>query len=177
MIEPKSFPKVFEYKILFVVFISTYAIPIIFLFILKQRNSIDDFHLKTIKERKLPILFFFTITLLLAYRLFQIKVVNLLAFSFFGVAVAMFIIYLFLIIKMKVSIHTLGIGSLTGFIILLSFHYKIKLLILISFLFLLFGLIAYARLKIKAHNNKEIYLGYLIGISTQFGAYYLLPLM
>ena len=175
IIHPKYLPKSFVYKILLVIFISTYVIPILFLFILKQRKTIDDFHLKTIKERKLPILFFTTISLLLAYRLLEVKIINLLAYSFFGAALGMFIVYILFYTKLKTSLHTLAIGSLLGFIMLLSFHYKIGLLFLIGFLFLLFGLVAYSRLKLKAHNNLEIYMGLIVGVASQFIAYYSIP--
>ena len=176
MIQPHALPKVFVYKILAVIFISTYIIPILFLFILKQRNSIDDFHLKTIKERKLPVLFFITITVLLAMRLIEIHVVNLLAYSFYGAALAMFMVFVLFYFKIKTSLHTLAIGGLTGFIIVISYHYKMRLLILISALFILFGIVAYARLKLKAHSIKEIYLGYFIGIISQFLVYFFIPL-
>ena len=176
MIQPHALPKVFVYKILVVIFISTYIIPILFLFILKQRNSIDDFHLKTIKERKLPVLFFITITVLLAMRLIEIHVVNLLAYSFYGAALAMFMVFVLFYFKIKTSLHTLAIGGLTGFIIVISYHYKMRLLILISALFILFGIVAYARLKLKAHSLKEIYLGYFIGILSQILVYFFIPL-
>ncbi len=177
MIQPAFFPKAFEYKILFVIFISTYIIPILFLFILKKRETIDDFHLKTIKERKIPLVFFITITLLLAYRLAEIKVVNLLAYSFFGAAFSLFLVFVLFVVKLKTSLHTLAIGGMIGFVIVISIHYKIGLLLLISFLFLLFGIIAYARLKLKAHTNKEIYLGLIIGVMTQLLSYYFIPII
>lgn len=175
-LEPRYLPEAFKYKILLVVFISTYIIPILFLFILKKRNNIEDFHLKTIKERKLPIFFFTTITFLLAYRILEIKMINLLAYSFYGASLAMVIVFSLFYLKIKTSIHTLAIGGLTGFVMLLSFHYKIRLLVIIGLLFFVFGIIAFARLKLKAHSAKEIYLGFFIGCFSQFLVYYFLPL-
>jgi len=177
IILPKYLVKEFEYKILLVVFMSTYIIPILFLLILKRRNNITDFHLKTIKERKLPIFFFTTITLLLAYRLLETGVVNLLAYSFFGVSLAMLVVFVLFFKSIKTSIHTLAIGGLTGFVLLLSFHFKIRLLLLIAVLFLVFGIIAYARLKMKAHTSKEVYLGFFIGVFTQILVYYFVPFL
>ena len=176
ILQPKYLPKEFSLKVLVVIFVSTYIIPILFLFILKKRKTIEDFHLKTISERILPIFFFTTISFLLAYRLLEIKVVNLLAYSFFAVSLAMFFVLLLFGLKIKTSLHTLAIGGLTGFVMVISFHYKIRLLLLIATLFILFGGIAFARLKLKAHTNKEIYLGYFIGMAAQFIMYYYLPL-
>lgn len=171
--QPKYLPSEFKNKIILVIFISTYIIPILFLFILKKRNTIEDFHLKTIGERKLPLIFFITITLLLAFRLFDIKVVNLLALSFFGASLSMIIVFLLFYVKLKISLHTLAIGSLIGFMIILSYHFKIKMLLLISFLIILSGMIAYARLKLKVHTNKEVYFGLLLGVTSQLLIYIL----
>ncbi len=176
ILTPKYLPKNFEYKVLTVVFISTYIIPILFLFILKKRNRIEDFHLKTIKERKLPIFFFAAITSLLAFRLLEIKIMNLLSLSFFGASLALFLVFVLFHFKVKTSLHTLAIGGLTGFVILISYHFKIQILIIISTLFIVFGLIAYSRLKLKAHSNLEIYLGFILGVTTQFIVYYLIPI-
>ena len=170
---PKYLPQAFKYKILLVIFISTYVIPVLFLFILKQRKTIDDFHLKTIKERKLPILFFAVITTLLAYRLLEVRVVNLLAISFLGASLSMFFVYVLFFVRIKTSLHTMAIGGLLGFVVLLSYHYEIRLLMLISVLFILSGLLAFARLKLKAHTSKEVYLGFSIGVLSQFIVYFI----
>lgn len=170
---PKYLPQAFKYKILLVIFISTYVIPVLFLFILKQRKTIDDFHLKTIKERKLPILFFAVITTLLAYRLLEVRIVNLLAISFLGASLSMFFVYVLFFVRIKTSLHTMAIGGLLGFVVLLSYHYEIRLLMLISVLFILSGLLAFARLKLKAHTSKEVYLGFSIGVLSQFIVYFI----
>jgi hypothetical protein len=171
MIQPKSIPKDFEHKILMVVFLSTYIIPVFFLFILKRRKTIDDFHLKTIKERRFPILFFTILTLLLGFRLLELNVINLLAYSFISSALALTIVFILLFMKLKTSLHTIAIGGLIGFLMVISYHYEIRLLILLLVFFLLFGIIATARLKLKAHTTTEVYLGFLIGVISQFLVY------
>ncbi len=175
--QPSYLPKPFKYKILSVIFLSTYVIPIVFLFILKQRNSIDSFHLKTISERKFPILFFLTITLLLGIRLLELNAIDLLAYSFIGVAFALVIVFLLLYSKLKISLHTLAVGGLIGFIITISYHYKMWLLEFITIGFLLFGVIATARLKLKAHTVTEVIFGFIIGLISQLITYYFLPII
>lgn len=177
IIQPSYLPKPFKHKILSVIFLSTYIIPIIFLFILKRRKSIDSFHLKSIEERKFPTLFFLTITLLLGIRLLELSVIDILAYSFIGVAGALTITFLLLFSKIKTSLHTLAIGGLTGFIMVISYHYKIRLLLLISIGVLLFGIVATARLKLKAHTNTEVLLGFFIGLILQLCSYYFLPIV
>lgn len=174
-LQPTYLPKEFEYKILIVIFLSTYVIPILFLFILKKRNSIESYHLKTTEERKFPILFFLTITFLLGMRLLELNAIDLLAYSFIAGSLSLLITYILLFTKFKTSLHTLSIGSLIGFVIIISIHYKIKLLLLITTGVLLFGIIGTARLKLKAHTVNEVLLGFAIGVITQILIYYSLP--
>jgi membrane-associated phospholipid phosphatase len=75
--------------------------------------------------------------------------------------------------KIKVSLHTLALSLFTTFMGVISYHYKIRLIVLISFLLLLTGYIAMARLKLKAHTLYEVYLGYFIGILVLIFSYLL----
>jgi hypothetical protein len=173
IIQPKFVPKELQYNIIAVVFISTYIIPILFLFILKRRNSIDSFHLKTINERKFPVLFYIILNLLLGVRLLEFVMVELLSLSFIATSLALIFVFILFFYKIKTSLHTLAIGGFIGFLIGMSYHYQIRILILIAFIFLLFGVVANARLKLKAHNQKEIYIGLFLGIVTQLMVYYI----
>ena len=55
-LSPEHIIKEQEYIILLVVFISTYLIPVILLVFLKRLKLIEDYHLRSISERKFPIL-------------------------------------------------------------------------------------------------------------------------
>jgi membrane-associated phospholipid phosphatase len=50
----------------------------------------------------------------------------------------------------------------------MSLIYKQNFLIYISILFILFGIISYARLQLKAHVFYEVIMGLLIGVSVQY---------
>jgi hypothetical protein len=166
-LSPKHFIKKQEYIILIVIFVSTYIFPIFLLLFLKKMNLIKDYYLKTIEERKFPILFFIVLSFLIGKMLLKIQIVDLLAFSFYGVALALFITYLLFGLNIKSSLHTLGIGGIVGLVIVMSFEYQLNFNFLISVLFVLSGLIAVSRIKLKAHLNKEVYIGFLIGIMAQ----------
>ncbi|MCF6351178.1 MAG: hypothetical protein L3J23_09175 [Flavobacteriaceae bacterium] len=172
IIQPKYVPKELEYTILSVIFISTYIIPVFFLFILKQKNTIESYHLESINERKFPIIFFVILNLLLGLRLLEFKIISLLAISFIATAIALFFIFLLFYAKIKTSLHTLAIGGITGFLMFLSYHYQIRILILIASIILLFGMVAISRLKLKAHTQIEVFLGFIIGLLTQIFTYY-----
>ena len=85
-LSPEHMVKQQEYIILLIVFVSTYIIPVLLLTLLKKVNLIEDYQLRTIEERKFPILFFIILSFLIGRTLLHIRIVDLLAFSFFGIA-------------------------------------------------------------------------------------------
>ncbi len=168
---PKHISKKQEYIILLVVFISTYILPLFFLLILKQFKLIKNYHLETINERKFPVIFFIVLSIMVGKMLMKTQIVDLLAYSFFGIAFALSITYLLFKYNIKTSLHTLGIGGITGFVVIMSYEYQLNFNLLIACLFILSGIIALSRLKLEAHTPKEIYIGFLIGFLTQIGSY------
>jgi hypothetical protein len=167
-LSPKHIVKKQEYIILLIVFISTYIIPIILLGLLKKLKLINDYHLKSIDERKFPILFFIMLSFLIGRAMVSIQIADLLAFSFFGVAFALSFTYLLFNLKIKTSLHTLGIGGIIGFVMVMSYEYKLNFNSLLAGLFVLAGLIGLSRLALNAHRPKEVYIGFLLGMISQF---------
>jgi len=165
---PKHVVKEQEYIILFVVFVSTYIIPIILLALLKKVKLIDDYHLRSINERKFPVLFFIMLSFLIGRALMAIHIVDLLAFSFFGVAFALSFTYLLFNLKIKTSLHTLGIGGIIGFVMVMSYEYQLNFNAFLAGLFVVAGLIGVSRLALNAHRPKEVYIGFALGIVSQW---------
>ena len=165
---PKHIVKEQEYIILFVIFVSTYIIPIILLALLKKVKLIDDYHLRSINERKFPVLFFIMLSFLIGRALMAIHIVDLLAFSFFGVAFALSFTYLLFNLKIKTSLHTLGIGGIIGFVIVMSYEYQLNFNAFLAVLFVVAGLIGISRLALNAHRPKEVYIGFVLGIVSQW---------
>lgn len=168
---PEHLAREQEYILLLVVFISTYVIPILIMGLLKRVGMIDDFQLKTIDERKFPILFFIILTFLLGRTLLNVQLSDLLAFSFFGIAIGLSLTYLMFPFGWKTSLHTQGMGGLIGFVIILSFEFELNFTLLLACLFALAGLVGYSRLSLKAHSAKEVYLGFAIGVLSQWISY------
>lgn len=162
----------FVYQLLIILFVTTYLIPILLVYFLKKIKLIEDYQLSSIDERKFPILFFAAITLFLGILLLRSNRVDILAFAFFGCTLALGIVYVLFYLKIKSSLHTLGISGLIGFIGIISYEYKLNLLILLILLFLLFGIVATSRLKLKAHTMSEIFIGFIIGFTSQLIIYF-----
>ncbi len=170
-ISPQYIPDNYKRIIITVIFISTYILPLFLLLILKNLKLIHSFHLKTIDERKFPIIFLIILTFMLGKMLMKTNIVNLLALSFYGACLALIIVFLFFFFKIKTSLHTLGTGTIIGFLIVMSIEYQINLTVLIAIFIIIFGVLATSRLVLLAHNPKEVYLGVLLGIATQFISY------
>lgn len=164
---PKHIAKQQEYIILMVVFVSTYIVPVLLLAFLKRVNLIKDYHLRSIDERKFPVLFFIMLSFLIGRAMLGIQIADLLAFSFFGVAFALSFTYLLFNIKIKTSLHTLGIGGIIGFVMVMSYEYQLNFNAMIAGLVILAGGIGVSRLALNAHRPKEIYVGFLIGLISQ----------
>ncbi len=167
LLSPSHIPKPQEHIILVVIFVSTYLLPLLLLYILKHFQLIDSFELETIEERKFPILFLVLLTYLIGRMLLSLQVVDLLAYSFYGSCMALLISYLLFYLKIKTSIHTMGIGSLIGFIVMMSIYYEMNFNLLLAVLVILAGFIGSARLALEVHKPFEILLGIVIGIGSQ----------
>jgi len=174
IILPSHITKQSEHTILLIVFLSTYIVPILLILFLKRFNMVRSFQLATIAERKFPILFMIFLFIFLGRILLLTEVVNLLAYSFFACALALLFVYVLFFNNIKVSLHTLSISGLIGFLCIISYNFQLNLLVPIIALFLIFGIIATARLKLEAHNSNEVYLGFFIGFLSQLFSYYIL---
>lgn len=152
---------------LLAVFILTVFVPFLFLFILKTSGFVQSLHLKTIEERRLPLLFFCIITTcILNYVLNRFHYIELYYF-FTGILFSGLACFILSIFKVKISLHVLGISGLCIFIIALSIFYQSNLLSLIAFLLFAIGWTASSRLEAKAHSSIEIILGLFVGVFPQ----------
>ncbi len=160
-----------ELTILGSVFLGTYIVPIFFLMILQKSAVIENFHLENIQERKFPLMFFISITILLSTLIKKANNTMELSLFFYGITLALAIAYLLLYVKFKASLHMMSIGGLIGFFTFFSYEYKINLLLLIGLFFIIAGIVATSRLKLNAHKIKEVYWGLLIGIFSELAVY------
>lgn len=88
-------------------------------------------------------------------------------FFFVGGFVSTFFTFSLLFIKVKASIHMIGISALTFFVCGLSIHNQVNTIYTIAFLFLIMGFVATSRLYMNAHTMKELIIGVVIGSLPQ----------
>jgi len=164
---PKYIYKPQEYLVLIIIFIITYLSPLLLLFLLKKYGIIKSYQMITVEERKFPVLLFISISIFIGYWIFKTSIADLLSMFYFGYALSLVLIYSFLYLKRKVSIHTVAVGGLIGFLFYFSYYYKINLLFLLIVFSILSGIIGSARLHLKAHTLSEVIYGFIIGLISQ----------
>lgn len=146
--------------------LSTIILPVLSLLYLKYIGKIESFEMTEHKERPLPLLIT-GIWMLIGLR----QLDNILYFApilKIELICAIIIIFLASIISRfwKISLHMLGVGGLVGVVFSLHTLYGGFSEILIIFI-LISGVVGVARIKQKAHDHNQIYVGFVIGLIVE----------
>jgi len=155
-----------EAKILAVAII-TFLIPIITFFLLKNLSIINTIHLEETRERKVPLMIQCMLLLLIVKMVFNPYDSAEMYYFFVGILFSTIAALLLVIFKFKVSLHQMGISGLTMFLLALSIHFEVNLLLWIGFLFFANGWVATSRLHTASHTYPEIITGFFIGFLPQ----------
>lgn len=153
------------------VFWITAFFPAFAVFLLWRLKFIDNIFLKTQRERIAP----YIITMIFYWWMWYLSrnftdQPQVLQFFYFGI----FLNTVFgLIINsfIKLSMHAMGMGGAAICIILSSMYYQTYMGLDIVVILILTGTICTARLILKDHNPRQIYMGLFIGIISQFIGY------
>ena len=171
LISPNEIKKERQYLLISIIFFSTYIVPLISLIILKTLGFIKSFQVESIQERKIPLFIMLLIFYVLGKFLINIQDFYELGILFYGTNISLAIIYLLFLFQIKSSLHIMSLSSALGFFLIYGNLHSISILPITIILIVLTGVLASARLHLKAHNQKEIYLGFFIGLIGQFLAY------
>ena len=150
------------------IFILTVVIPIICFLILRNMGIVNSIFMPTIKERKYPLYIGLILLFMIVYKVIPYNYAPELYYYFIGLILALFTSLLLLLIHFKSSMHMMGIGSLSMYLIALSIHFQINISFSISILILLIGIVASSRLYFKAHSKLELLVGLTLGVMSQF---------
>lgn len=156
------------YLLLFLqIIIITIFLPIAFFYLLKTLGKIESVMLSGISQRKMPLLLQIMLFVILIKESITEDRFPSLYFFFVGGLITTIFAFLLLYVKVKASIHMIGISSLTAFIIGLSMHNQINTILLVAFFMIINGLVASSRLVMEAHSKKELLIGFLCGVTPQ----------
>ena len=144
----------------------TIILPLLSIFFLIKKGMVSSLEMSNHKERSLP-LFITVLWMSLGFYMLNHTLIYpyLLKAELFGAI--LIIIFAAIISKFwKISLHLLGIGGVVGVFIALKLMGGGILYVLLIFI-LLSGILGVARVKQKAHNHTQVYVGFLLGVSVE----------
>jgi hypothetical protein len=153
--------------ILLQIAIITIFIPMTFFYILKTMGRIDSIMASQISERKIPLLLQAILLFVLFTKSITINATQQLHFFLIGGMISAIIAFILLFFNLKASLHLLGTSSLLAFTIGLSCYNQTNSILLIITLFVINGIVATSRLQMNAHTNKELIIGFFVGLVPQ----------
>ena len=142
----------------------TLLIPSASVVILLKLNAVYSVELTHRSERTIPLLVTSASYMALTFFMKPLNIPPVFLYVIYSATVAL-LTGLLINMAIKISLHTLGWGAMATTLVSISLHLGIPLPGLISVTVILAGLAGYARLKENAHNQTQVYLGYIAGVS------------
>lgn len=147
--------------------IITVLIPLVVFFLLKNLGAVETIYLRNVKERKFPLMIQCILLLLIIKMVFDIYDDPELYYFIVGILFSTFSALIMVFFKVKISLHQMGVAGILMYLVGISAHFKINLLVSISFFLFVNGWVASSRLNAKAHDYRELMLGLFIGALPQ----------
>ena len=152
-----------RWRLLLIVFIITFVLPLMLVLLLKSLKRIKSLQMYERKERTLPYIItaWFVFILYLVLNNTQLSPI----FKYFTLGATILIVFAFLVnLKWKISMHMIAAGGMLGMILGLTLLSIITNPIYLIAAILISGLIGFARLKLNAHTQAQVYAGLLSGV-------------
>ena len=160
-----ALPFNFKMALLGVVFLTTVIFPLFFTWILYRMQIISSVFMTRKEERVYPILSISVFYYMTYFLLRGIHISTIFSYFMLG-ATLVSVIALIVNFSRKISLHTLGAGSVTGLFLGLSLHFGLNLHAEVFMGILLAGIVGFARLKTDSHQPAEIYSGFAVGVAV-----------
>ncbi len=140
----------------------TLIFPLVLIYLLKRIDVIQDLKMPDKESRVYPYIicsvFYYT-----TYHLFNgLQLPSIYSTFILGVTIIS-IVALIINFWWKISIHMLAIGGLTAAFFSISVIFNLQIIYLVLLLFLISGLVGFARLRLNSHNQFQVYLGFILG--------------
>ncbi len=155
-----------KWRITLLVFMMSFLLPILNIYLLYKLRRIPSFLLSNRDERGFPYLITSLFYFGLVYLLLEINIWNTLKLFLFGAGIAIVATAL-INLRYKISAHMVGLGGLLGVLISVSWLLKIDLTPLYIAVILISGAVASARLYLGEHGYGELLSGFGLGLMVQ----------
>jgi len=134
-----------------------------------QFGVIKSLEMESNRERIIPLTFTIIPYLLSVYFLVKLPIPSVISAFMIGASLVV-AFCLITSIWWKVSIHLVGIGGLVGFLVAFSIMLYIDIFIYLLIAILISGVLAAARLNLKAHNPLQVYIGFISGFIIMYSS-------
>ncbi len=148
-------------------FILTVLLPILLYYLLKTLGKTSSIYLANTKERIIPLILNAIITILILVRVLPSNEIIELYYFFVGILFSTIACLFLAIFKFKASIHMLAISGVFMFFLALSIHFSININGTLALMAIIIGAVATSRLELNAHDFKELFVGFFIGLIPQ----------
>jgi hypothetical protein len=162
-----------KYFVLFQILIITIIVPILFFLLLRSTGNVKSVMLHDTSQRIIPLILQCFLLILLVKRSIIITRYPELHFFFLGGLFSTILALIYLLFKVKASLHMMAISGFTVFVIGMNMHLQLHNPYWPALLILLTGITASSRLEMNAHTYKELFIGFTIGIIPQILFLYL----
>lgn len=167
VITPKYSPLELQSGNILPIFILTVIIPIISFLILKNLGVVSSIFLTRTNERTYPLIIQIALFLMILIKVIPNNYTIEVYFFFIGLLTATIACLLLNFFKFRTSLHMVSMGSYLMYLISLSIHFEINIVIAISLFTLLTGILATARLFLNTNSRAEVLIGFIIGFGSQ----------
>jgi len=155
-------PEKLRYIAVSLVFLTSFVLPLLIIFILLKVGKIKSLEMETRQERILPLLIV-SVFFYLTYHLLKQGPYFMLFNIFMLGATLLVIISLFVNYFYKISIHMLALGGMFGTFAGFSITFNLDLSFLLYLIVFVSGIVGFARLKLDAHVPSQVYTGFALG--------------
>lgn len=167
LITPKHTPLEIQAGTILPIFILTIIIPIITYLILKNIGVVHSIFQESTTERRYFLAIHIVLFLMILYKVIPNNYIIEVYFYFVGLAIAAFASFLMVFFNTKTSLPLTGLGGLLMYLISLSIHFEINIVIGLSLLLVAIGITSSASLYLKSHTIPELTIGLCIGMLSQ----------
>ncbi len=157
---------ILESKLIAIIILSLF-IPITSYFLLRNLGWVQSIKLEEVWERKVPLMLQSLLIITIIRWVFDPYLSPELYYFFVGVLFSTLAALTMVFFKVKVSLHQMGISGLTLFVMCLSIHFKVNMLLWISLFLFANGWVASSRLHTQSHTYQELIIGFFFGIIPQ----------
>lgn len=170
-------------QLVMMIFVSTFAIPMIAVVMMKFLGLIDSLEMRDKTERTGPYIATGIFYMWMAFYCYRSPIIpTAYAIPMIGTTIALFSAFIINIFS-KISIHAVGMGGFIGMTLITMwlFSYdtftletsglgtlEVSMSVVLGAVIVIAGLVGTARMFLHAHTPQELYGGYAVGFLTQF---------